>query len=255
MIFAYFSVPPAYQHRVLFWGIIGAVVMRMVFIFVGLTLLEHFEWLIYVFGAFLIFTGLKLLVHEPKVNPEKNLVLRLARRFLRVTPEFRGASFVVKEEGRLFATPLLLVLVVVEATDVVFAVDSVPAILAIAPDAFIAYTSNIFAILGLRAMYFVLAGMMDKFHYLKFGLSLVLVFIGAKMLLHHWELDIPPWVSLPVVLSLLGGAVLLSLLFPPKARPLPEGEPAGGDRPEGASERGGEGVKSSQAIDSWRNGA
>jgi tellurite resistance protein TerC len=232
MIFAYFSVPVAYQHRVLFWGILGAAAMRMVFIFLAFGLVDLFGWILYLFAAFLIVTGVKFLVSkEIEVHPEKNLVLKLMRKWLRVTPDFRGPRFLLRVDGRLFATPLLLVLVVVEATDVVFAVDSVPAIRAITDDKFIAYTSNIFAIMGLRSMYFVLAGFMGKFHYLKVGLSLVLIFIGVKMGLQHW-LDVKPedpsqriWslVSLVVVVLLLGGSVLLSIYFPPRRKPTDQG--------------------------------
>jgi tellurite resistance protein TerC len=219
MIFAYFLVPPEYQHRVLFWGIIGAIVMRMIFIFAGIALLGHFEWLIYFFGGILVLTGVKFLREkEPEVHPERNPLLRLVRRFVRVTPEFHGQRFFTRVDGRLYATPLFLVLVVVEATDVVFAVDSVPAILGLTKDPLIAYTSNIFAILGLRAMYFVLAGIMDKFRYLKKGLSLVLLFIGAKMLAHDL-VHVSPALSLLVVLGLLGGSVLLSLLLPSPSAP------------------------------------
>ncbi|MBI4602950.1 MAG: TerC family protein [Planctomycetes bacterium] len=233
VVFSYFSVRPEHQHRVLFWGILGAVVMRMLFIFVGITFLQLFGWVIYIFGLFLVYTGVKLFGHDPEVHPEKNWVLRLARRLLPVTDGYRGDKFFAREGSppRVFVTPLFLVLLVVEATDVVFAVDSVPAILGVTQDRFIAYTSNIFAILGLRAMYFVLVGILDKFHYLKYGLSLVLVFIGAKMLLHSW---VDRWFedkihaalfSLAVVVGLLGGSIVLSLLVPPKRRPLePEAE-------------------------------
>jgi tellurite resistance protein TerC len=222
LIFAFFSVPPSYQHRVLFWGIVGAAVMRLAFILIGAELLDRFEWLIYPFGAFLLFTGGKLLFQEVEVHPEKNLVLRLARRFLRVVREFHGQKFFVRVDGRLYATPLFLVLLVVEATDVLFAVDSVPAIIpGTTRDPFIAFSSNVFAILGLRSLYFVLAGMMGRFHYLKVGLSLVLIFIGAKMCLHQ-VFKPHPAISFSVVLLLLAGSVGLSLYVPPKVQPLPE---------------------------------
>ncbi len=238
VIFTYFGVRPEHQHRVLFWGILGAVIMRMVFIFLGIALVENFSWLIYLFGAFLLYTGVKLFGHEPEVHPEKNIILRITRKLLPITETFEGERFFVRRAKKVLATPLFLVLLVVEATDVLFAVDSVPAILGITRDRFIAYTSNIFAILGLRAMYFLLVGSLDKFHYLKFGLSLVLVFIGAKMLLHHW---VDQWIpgkmqsailSLLAVVCLLGGSVILSVVVPPKKRPLePEvnGEEAGGE--------------------------
>lgn len=225
LIFSFFGVKPEYQHRVLFWGILGAVVMRLLFIFAAVELIEKFEVVIYIFGAFLLYTGFRFLRHEPEVHPEKNIVLRVAKRFLPVTHEYHGQKFFAREtipgstaRGRLMATPLLLVLLVVEATDVIFAVDSVPAILGITRDRFIAYTSNIFAILGLRSLYFLLASILEKFHLLRYGLSLVLMFIGAKMLLHSW-VPISAEVSLVVVIATLGGSVVLSLLTPPKAPP------------------------------------
>ncbi len=218
VIFTYFSVPAALQHRVLFWGIVGALIMRAIFIVLGAALLQTFHWVIYLFGGFLVVTGVKLLIHrDEEIHPERNPVLRLFRRAIPSVSEYRGAAFLVKESGRLHATPLLLVLVTIEATDLVFAVDSIPAIFAITSDPFIVYTSNIFAILGLRALYFALAGMMDQFHYLKVGLALVLVFVGVKMLIVDLY-KIPIALSLAVVAALLGGAVVASLLRP-VARP------------------------------------
>ena len=213
VVFSYFAVPAPLQHRVLFWGILGALVMRAGFIFAGAALLQKFHWVIYIFGAFLVLTGIKLLAKSDEgIHPERNPALRFFRRVVRAVPDYRGARFFVKEGGRWFATPLFMVLVVVEATDVVFAVDSIPAIFAITTDPFIVFTSNIFAILGLRAMYFLLAGMLDKFQYLKFGLGLVLAFVGAKMLLVD-VLKVPIALSLGIVGTLLGGSVLVSALF------------------------------------------
>ncbi|HXF68879.1 MAG TPA: TerC/Alx family metal homeostasis membrane protein, partial [Thermoflexus sp.] len=203
VIFSYFAVPPAYQHRVLFWGILGAVLMRATFIFAGVQLLKMFHWTIYLFGAFLVYTGIRLARHsEEEVHPERNPVLLLARRFLPITPTYRGPRFLVREGGRWMATPLLLTLLVVESTDVMFAIDSVPAVLAITPELFIAYTSNIFAILGLRALYFVLVGLIQRLRYLHFGLSVILVYIGIKMLLSDL-VKIPPALSLGIVMSVL----------------------------------------------------
>jgi tellurite resistance protein TerC len=216
VLFSYFAVPARLQHRVLFWGILGALVMRAGFILAGTALIQKFHWVIYIFGAFLVFTGIKLLLHrEEGIHPERNPMLKLFRRVVRSVPDYRGASFVVKETGRWYATPLLMVLVVVEATDIVFAVDSIPAIFAITTDPFIVFTSNIFAILGLRALYFLLAGMIGRFQYLKVGLGLVLAFVGAKMLLVD-VIKVPIAVSLGVVGGLLGLSVAASLLFPAK---------------------------------------
>jgi tellurite resistance protein TerC len=214
MIFAYFRVPALYQHKVLFWGILGALIMRAIFVATGITLLQHFHWVIYIFGAFLILTGIKLAVQQDKeVHPEKNPVLKLFRRFMPVTKNFEGAKFVVKRDGRRFATPLLVVLLMVETTDVVFALDSIPAILAITTDPFIVYTSNVFAILGLRALYFALAGIMQMFHYLSYGLAAILVFVGVKMMLMDFY-KLPIGISLGVVAGILAIAVILSLVRP-----------------------------------------
>jgi len=203
VIFAYFGVPPKYQHRVLFWGILGAIFTRAVFIIAGVQLLKMFKFTIYIFGALLLYTGYRLLRRsEEEVDPGRNPVLRLARRWLPVTESFHGQKFVVRTEGKWLATPLLLVLLVVESTDVMFAVDSVPAVLAITSDVFIAYTSNIFAILGLRALYFLLAGLLQRWRYLHTGLAVILMFIGVKMLLSE-VYHIPTAVSLGVVLAIL----------------------------------------------------
>jgi tellurite resistance protein TerC len=217
VVFSYFGVPAQHQHRVLFWGILGALILRAVFIVAGAALLARFQWLIYLFGAFLLVTGIRLLVaREAQVEPEKNPVLRLVRRFLPVSPEYHGHRFLVRLGGRLFATPLLLVLVVIEATDVVFAVDSIPAIFGVTRDPFIVFTSNIFAILGLRSLYFLLSDFMDRFHYLSVGLGLVLAFIGLKMVGSAW-FHVPIGLSLGIIVALLGGSVVASFLLPPRA--------------------------------------
>lgn len=211
LIFSYFAVPAKVQHRVLFWGVLGALVLRAVFILAGAALLAAFHWIIYVFGAFLIVTGLKMALHrDEEIHPEKNPLLRLVRRLVPVTGDYRGGRFFVREAGRRMATPLFLVLVLVESTDVVFAVDSIPAIFAVTLDPFIVYTSNVFAILGLRSLYFVLAGVMQKFVYLKLGLSAVLVFVGVKMALVD-VFKIPSLVSLAVVAALLALSIVASL--------------------------------------------
>jgi tellurite resistance protein TerC len=216
IIFSYFKVPADLRHRVLFWGIIGAMLMRIIFILAGATLLSLFHWLDYVFGAFLLYTGVKIIFQkETEVDPEMNLLLRFARKHLRVTKEYQGNKFFTKIDGKSFATPLLLVLLVVESTDVVFAVDSIPAIFGITHDPFIVYTSNIFAVLGLRALYFLLQGMMDRFHYLPIGLGLVLAFVGLKMLIADYY-KIPIGLSLGVVAFVLVGSVAFSLLSRPK---------------------------------------
>ena len=229
LVFRYFAVPKQSQHRALFWGILGALVMRAIFILVGAVLLESFHWVIYLFGGFLVFTGIKMLGGaEIEIHPERNPVVRLFQRFVPVTGQYDGARFLVREGGRRLATPLMLVLVVVEATDLVFAVDSIPAIFAVTRDPFIVYTSNIFAILGLRSLYFLLAAAMTKFHYLKLGLGAVLSFVGAKMLLSDYY-EIPILASLVVVGVLLGGSMLASLLRPappPAVRPEDELQPA-----------------------------
>ncbi len=212
LIFSYFAVPPAYQHRVLFWGILGALVMRAGFILAGAALLSAFHWIIYVFGAFLLFTGVKMaLMRDAEIHPEQNPVIRLVRRLMPVTASYQDAHFFVRQGGRWAATPLFLVLAVIETTDLVFAVDSIPAIFAVTSDPFIVYTSNVFAILGLRSLYFLLAGVMGKFRYLKLGLSAVLVFVGVKMLLID-VYKIPSSVSLGVIAALLTVSVVASLV-------------------------------------------
>jgi tellurite resistance protein TerC len=216
LIFRYFQVPPGHQHKVLFWGILGALIMRAVFIAAGVGLIHRFHWIVYVFGAFLVYSGIKLFRQgEAEIHPEKNPVLRLFRRWVPVTKDYEGDKFFVRRTG-LFATPLLVVLVVVETTDLLFAVDSIPAILAITRDAFIVYTSNVFAILGLRSMYFALAGMMEMFRYLHYGLSVVLMFVGTKMMLSHYY-EIPTAVALGAVAGILLLSVVVSVLRPKSA--------------------------------------
>ena len=219
LIFGAFSVPEAYQHRVLFWGILGALVMRAIFVGLGAALIASFHWVLYLFGAFLVITGIKMLVmRDHGFDPRSNPVFRLFQRLVPAVDTYHGPAFSVVKEGRRFATPLLLVLVAVELTDLVFAVDSVPAIFAVTKDPFIVFTSNIFAILGLRSLYFLLAGVVDRFHLLKVGLSLVLVFVGLKMLVVE-AYKIPVTWSLAVIGLLVGGSVAASLIWPKAARP------------------------------------
>lgn len=211
LIFSFFAVPAAYQHRVLFWGVLGALVLRGVFIVAGAALLEAFHWVLYVFGAFLVYTGLKMFRHEDlALDPDENRVLRLLRRFLPMTTEYHGQRLFIRQAGTLVATPLFAVLVIVETTDLIFAVDSIPAIFAVTRDPFLVFTSNVFAILGLRALYFLLAGVAHRFVYLKAGLAVILVFVGSKMLiadLYH----VPIGISLGVIASVLTLSIALSL--------------------------------------------
>jgi tellurite resistance protein TerC len=242
VLFSYFAVPTALQHRVLFWGIVGALVMRAVFILLGAALLQSFHWVIYIFGGFLVFTGVKLLLQKgSEVHPERNPLFRRFKRLIPAVGAYRGSRFTVVENGKRLATPLLLVLIAIEATDIVFAVDSIPAVFAVTRDPFIVYTSNIFAILGLRALYFVLAGGVGKFPYFKLGLALVLVFVGIKMTITDIY-KVPIAVSLAIVALLLAGCVMLSLLRPqtaasvltrlePESRPVPLVEEPTGTKP------------------------
>ena len=210
MLFSFFAVPEKYQHRVLFWGVLGALVMRGLFIVAGAYMLQQFHWIIYVFGAILLVTGVKMARRVEAYDPSSNPVLKLARRLLPLTDRYHGQKFWVKEGARWVATPLFLVLLLVEATDLLFAIDSIPAIFAVTQEPFLVYTANVFAILGLRAMYFLLAGVVHRFVYLKYGLAAVLVFVGAKMMLVD-VYKVPVLASLAVIAILIGGAIVLSL--------------------------------------------
>jgi tellurite resistance protein TerC len=211
LLFSFFAVPAVYQHRVLFWGVLGALILRGLFVAAGTALISSFHWIIYVFGAFLVFTGARLaLAGEGEVNPDKNPLLRLSRRFLPLTPGFEGQRFFVRRAGRVLATPLFLVLLVVESTDLVFAVDSIPAVFAVTQDPFLVYTSNVFAILGLRSLYFLLAGAITRFYYLKLALGAILTFVGVKMLIADL-FEIPVAISLGVIAGLLVLAMLASV--------------------------------------------
>ena len=215
VIFRYFRIPAELQHRVLFWGILGALITRGIFILAGVSLIQRFHWLIYVFGALLVYSGIKLLRQgDEEVDPERNPVLRLFRKWVPVTDDYVGEQFWVRQPG-LYATPLVVVLLVVETTDIVFAVDSIPAVLAITLNAFIVYTSNVFAILGLRSMYFAVSGMMEWFEYLHYGLSVVLILIGAKMLVSHY-VEVPTAVALGTVAGVIAVSVVASVVWPRK---------------------------------------
>jgi tellurite resistance protein TerC len=220
LIFQFFRVPTIYQRSVLYWGILGAIFFRAIFIALGLKIVEQWPVLQYLFGGFLIYTGVKLMFKddEDEIQPEKNLMFRLFRRCFRITTDYHGKKFLVRENGKLFATPLLLVLFIVETTDIVFAVDSIPAIFSVTQNPFIVYTSNVFAIMGLRSMYFALAGLMQQFHYLKYGLSIILTYVGIKMVAEHynhaWKMK-PVW-SLIVIIAILMGCIVISWIYPPK---------------------------------------
>jgi tellurite resistance protein TerC len=217
LLFSYFAVPALYQHKVLFWGVFGALVMRAIMIALGAKLIAEFAWIIYVFGAFLVLTGVKMIVkREEEIHPERNPVVRFFKRYIPTTSDFRGDKFFVRENGVLMATPLFVVLILVEISDLIFAVDSIPAIFAVTKDPFIVYTSNVFAILGLRSLYFALAGVLDKFHYLKVGLGVVLSFVGVKMLLAHSPWKIDTLISLGVIVVVLAASVIASLVWPKK---------------------------------------
>lgn len=229
LIFSYFKVPAKFQHRVLFWGVMGALVMRLTMIFIGAALINRFHWIIYIFGAFLVFTGIRMFRQEDAdIQPEENFIVRLVTRYIPLTHQYDGEKFFTKIDGKRTGTLMLLVLVIVEVTDLVFAVDSIPAIFAITTNTFIVYTSNVFAILGLRSMYFLLAGVVEKFHYLKMGLAIVLTFIGTKMLVLALGIKIPITASLIFVAVVLLGSVVASLLWAKEAEldcevDLPEG--------------------------------
>ncbi|HVG38484.1 MAG TPA: TerC family protein [Pyrinomonadaceae bacterium] len=220
LVFSYFQVPAQYQHRVLFWGVLGALLMRITMIFIGATLINRFSWILYIFGAFLIFTGIRMFRQgEEEIHPERNPVVRLVTRFVPLIRAYDGEKFFTRRDGRRVGTLLLLVLVIVEVTDLVFAVDSIPAIFSVTRDTFIVYTSNVFAILGLRSLYFLLAGVVEKFHYLRAGLAIVLTFIGVKMLAEHWvegylSKEIIIGASLGVVALVLVSSVIASLVWP-----------------------------------------
>jgi tellurite resistance protein TerC len=213
MIFTYFNVDERYQHKVLFWGILGALVMRAIFIFAGVALIERFHWIIYVFGAFLVFTGIRMLFgDDSKKDLSKNAVVKFAKKVLPVTDEYHRENFFIRKEGKLFATPLFIVLLIIESSDLIFAVDSIPAILAISQDSFIVFTSNIFAILGLRSLYFAVSGIMEYFRFLKTGLAFVLGFVGVKMCIADF-FHIPVMVSLGVIIGILAVSIFASIIF------------------------------------------
>ncbi|MFY9311189.1 MAG: TerC family protein [Bacteroidia bacterium] len=227
LIFTYFKTPAIHQHKILFWGIIGALIMRAVFIFAGVAILEKFHWTIYIFGAILIYTGYKMLIRkDKKIEPQKNPVIQFFKRIMRFTNEPHGANFFIKQNGKQFATPLFLVLIVVETTDLIFAIDSIPAILAITHDEFIVYTSNVFAILGLRSLYFALSGMIDKFRYLSQGLALILLFVGLKMLIGDFY-KMPIHITLIVIVAILIISAIASLVFKHKNDGMPSDKSQG----------------------------
>ena len=216
VIFAYFQVPSAYQHQVLFWGILGAILFRGAFILLGIALVRSLEWIVYVFGLFLLITAFRMVRGQTEVSPEDNPVLRFLQKRLPTTPRYHGPSFLVVENGRRVLTPLLVVLIFIDLIDIAFAIDSIPAILAITTKPYLVLTSNIFAILGLRALYFFLAKSVDRFHLLKYGLAVILAFVGAKMLLGAVDIEIPTFVSLLLIAVILAATVLLSLKIEPK---------------------------------------
>lgn len=217
LIFTYFAVPEQYQHKVLFWGIIGALILRGIFIFAGVALISRFHWIVLIFGGFLLFTGIKMLFQkDTQVDPEKNPMVRFSRKFLPVSDELNGSRLFTRQNGRLLATPLFLVLLIIDFFDLVFALDSIPAILAISQETFIVYTSNIFAILGLRSLYFAVAGIMQYFRYLSIGLAFVLSFVGIKMLALYFNFEIPILLSLAVIIVILLISILASVIIKKK---------------------------------------
>ncbi len=214
LIFGFFAVKDQYQHKILFWGILGALIMRGIFIFAGVALITRFSWIVIIFGGFLVFTGIKMLFQkEAEVDPEKNVVIKFFKRFLPVSKTLHGDKLFIRENHKTYATPLFLVLLVIESSDLIFAVDSIPAILAISHDRFIVYTSNIFAILGLRSLYFAVAGIMDFFRFLKVGLAFVLTFVGLKMLASFFHFEIPILLSLGIIISILLASILASVFI------------------------------------------
>lgn len=213
-VFAYFSVPAIYQHKILFWGVLGAIVMRAVFIVAGVALISKFHWIIFVFGAFLVFTGVKMVFAKNKeIHPEKNPLIRVLRRFMPVTNDYEGGKFLIRRNGIIMATPLMVVLLVIETTDVIFAVDSIPAILAVTTDPFIVFSSNLFAIMGLRSLFFALAGVVKRFHYIHYGLAAILVFVGVKMLVSDLY-KLPSAAALAAVAAKLALSMIASVLWP-----------------------------------------
>lgn len=222
LVFSYFGVKPAYQHKVLFWGIFGALVLRFIFIFLGVALIQQFHWIIYIFGAFLVYSGIRMAMEvEKEVHPERNPILKLVRKFIPVSGEYDGDNFFSRINGKLMATPLFVVLVVIETTDLVFAIDSIPAILAITTDEFLVYSSNAFAILGLRALYFALSGIMQLFHFLHYGLAAILSFVGIKMLISDF-FHIPTPYALGFVALSITATIILSMMFPVEKEEVPE---------------------------------
>lgn len=216
LILKYFKVEEKYYHNILFWGILGAIVFRGLFIFLGVLLITHFHWILYIFGAFLVFSGFKLIFNkdDDEFQPEKSPIIKFARKYLNITKGHFGGKFVFMRRGKVFFTPLFLVIILIESTDLIFAVDSIPAVFAITNDEFILYTSNIFAVMGLRAMFFLMAGVLDKFYLLQKGLSIILMFIGIKMLLEIINVEIPIYVSFSVILFCLGFSIIVSILKP-----------------------------------------
>jgi tellurite resistance protein TerC len=214
LIFSYFAVKGEYQHKILFWGILGALIMRGIFIFAGVALINRFHWIVIIFGGFLVYSGIAMLFQkETAVDPEKNAIVKFFRKFLPVTDTIHGNKLFVRQNHKLYATPLFLVLLVIESSDLIFAVDSIPAILAISKDSFIVYTSNIFAIMGLRSLYFAVSGIMGLFRYLKVGLAFVLSFVGLKMLAAYFEFEIPILISLSVIIGILTISILASVII------------------------------------------
>ncbi len=220
LILKYFKVNEAYYHKVLFWGILGAIVFRGIFIFVGTFLIEQFHWILYIFGVFLVYSGIRIYFEDgdEKIEPEKNPILKFCKKYLPMSHDDHGGSFVIREHGKLLFTPLFLVIVLIETTDLIFAVDSIPAAFAITQNPFLIYTSNIFAVMGLRAMFFLLAGIIDKFYLLQKGLSVILFFIGAKMLLDIWHIEIDVYLSFTVIIVTLTLSIIFSILIPRKAK-------------------------------------
>lgn len=226
LILKYFKVDETYYHKVLFWGILGAIVFRAIFIFVGAYFIHRFHWILYIFGVFLIYSGIRIYFEDgdEKIEPDKNPILKLCRRYLPITQTEQGGNFFIKENGKILFTPLFLVIVLIETTDLIFAVDSIPAAFAITQNEFLIYTSNIFAVMGLRAMFFLLAGIIDKFYLLQKGLSIILFFIGAKMLLEIFDIDVNVYLSFTVIIATLFLSIVFSVLVPRKSNPETEAE-------------------------------